>query len=184
MCFEIGQRVAVLDDTLKGVVIAVDADTITLEDEEGMQYHYPSKELVVIHEDQFEISKYTDIAHDSLLQQKISAENTPKKSSFKTDKKEVILEVDLHIHQLVSSTKHLDTYDILNHQLMVAKSKLEFAIRKRIPKLVFIHGVGEGVLKAELLRLLERYALSYQDASYQKYGMGATEVYIPQNYKS
>ena len=58
---------------------------------------------------------------------------------------------------------------------------IEFAIKKRIPKIVFIHGVGEGVLKSELHFLFNNYPVKYYDASYQKYGLGATEVYIYQN---
>jgi len=64
-----------------------------------------------------------------------------------------------------------------------AKRQLEFAITKRIQKVVFIHGVGEGVLKAELESLFRRYEnLKWYDADYQKYGLGATEIYIFQNY--
>jgi len=64
-----------------------------------------------------------------------------------------------------------------------AKRQLEFAMKKRIQKVVFIHGVGEGVLKAELESLFNRYEnLKFYDADYQKYGLGATEVYIFQNY--
>ena len=60
--------------------------------------------------------------------------------------------------------------------------QLEFAITKRIPKVVFVHGVGEGVLKAELDFLLGRYEnVSFYDASYKEYGFGATEVRIHQN---
>ena len=60
-----------------------------------------------------------------------------------------------------------------------------FAIRNRIQKVVFIHGVGEGVLKLELESLVRRYDnLKYYDADFQKYGRGASEVYIFQNASS
>ena len=50
---------------------------------------------------------------------------------------------------------------------------------------VFIHGVGEGVLKLELEYLFSRYDnVKFYDADYQKYGLGATEVYIYQNVAS
>ena len=54
----------------------------------------------------------------------------------------------------------------------------------RISKVVFIHGVGEGVLKSELHYLFSRYPVRFYDASFKKYGLGATEVYIYQNPKS
>ena len=63
-----------------------------------------------------------------------------------------------------------------------AKRQMDFAISKRIQKVVFIHGVGEGVLRAELESLFGRYDnLKFYDADFQKYGRGATEVYFFQN---
>jgi dsDNA-specific endonuclease/ATPase MutS2 len=71
---------------------------------------------------------------------------------------------------------------MLNIQLDTAKNQLEFAIKKRIQKIVFIHGVGEGVLRTELETMLGRYDnLKFYDADYRQYGVGATEVYIFQN---
>lgn len=179
MRLEIGNKVAVLDDVLKGIVIAIDADAITIETEDGMPFKFAKRELVKIEEDQHELSKFSDI-NNPLLNQKIS-DNKPKKSLFTKTKNEVILEVDLHINQLVKSTRGLDNYDMLNLQISTAKRKIEYAISKRISKIVFIHGVGEGVLRAELTSLLNRYPVKYYDASYKKYGLGATEVYIYQN---
>ena len=76
----------------------------------------------------------------------------------------------------------MTNYDMLTLQLDTAKRQLEFAMRKRIQKIVFIHGVGEGVLKMELETLFRRYDnIKYYDADLQKYGYGATEVYIFQN---
>jgi hypothetical protein len=179
MRLEIGNKVAVLDAVLKGVVIAIHGDSITIEAEDGMLFKFSKRELVKIEEDQHELSKFSDI-NNPLLKEKIT-DTRPQKSLFTKTKNEVILEVDLHINQLVKSTRGLDNYDMLNLQLSTAKRKIEYAISKRISKLVFIHGVGEGVLKAELISLLNRYPLKYYDASYKKYGLGATEVYVYQN---
>jgi hypothetical protein len=105
-----------------------------------------ASELVKINKSQHELSKFSDI-NNPLLKEKITTEKT-KKNNFIKDKNEIILEVDLHINQLIKSTRGLDNYDMLNLQLDTAKSKIEFAISKRISKVVFIHGVGEGVLNA------------------------------------
>ena len=112
----------------------------------------------------------------------------PKKRSFIKEKRsrkdEFVLEIDLHIEKLVPSKRGMNNYDILTLQMETAKRQLDFAIKNRMPKVVFIHGVGEGVLKAELDFMLGRYDnISFQDANYQKYGLGATEVYIKQNVK-
>jgi len=70
---------------------------------------------------------------------------------------------------------------MLSLQIETAKRKLDYAVSKKISKIVFIHGRGEGVLKKELEFLLGNYNVKFYDASYQKYGLGATEVYIYQN---
>ena len=179
MRLEIGNKVAVLDDVLKGNVIKIENDVVSIKTDDGMVFNFSEKELVKIEEDQFELSKYSDI-NNPLLKEKANL-NRGKKSVFKKDKNEVILEVDLHINQLTASTKNMDNFDMLNLQLDTAKRKIEFAIQKRISKIVFIHGVGEGVLKSELMRLLDKYPVKFYDASYKKYGLGATEVYVYQN---
>jgi dsDNA-specific endonuclease/ATPase MutS2 len=76
----------------------------------------------------------------------------------------------------------MQKHDILTYQLDTVKRQLAFAMSKNIQRVVFIHGVGEGVLKLELEYLFKQYDnLKYYDANYQKYGLGATEVYIFQN---
>ena len=112
-----------------------------------------------------------------------SAKRKQKKARVK-DRYEPTMEVDLHIHQLVKSYKGMSNHDILTLQLETARKQLDFAIKKRIQKIVFIHGVGEGVLKMELDYLFGRYDnLKFYAANYQKYGLGATEVYVYQNVK-
>lgn len=179
MRLEIGNKVAVLDDVIKGCVTKVEGNIITVKDSEGFLCKYQSSELVKIEVEQQELSKYTDI-NNSLLRDKIQL-NKKKKTLFKKVKNEVVMEVDLHIEKLVKSTRGMDNYDILSVQLDTARHKIEYCIRKRISKIVFVHGVGEGVLKSELESLLKRYPVKFYDASYQKYGLGATEVYVYQN---
>ena len=94
------------------------------------------------------------------------------------------MEVDLHIEKLVDSWRNMTNYDMLTLQLDTARHQLEFAITKGIKRIVFIHGVGEGVLRSELETLFGRYPnVSFYDAEYAKYGTGATEVYIYQKAK-
>ena len=179
MRLEIGQKVAVLDDVLSGIIIAIRGDEVTVEDTDGMQFQFSEKELVRVDKNQDELSKFSDIDNPLLSAKKI--EKTKKKSVFTKQKNETVLEVDLHINQLVKSTRGMDNYDMLSLQIETAKRKIEYAVQKKISKIVFIHGRGEGVLKKELEFLLGNYNVKFYDASYQKYGLGATEVYIYQN---
>ncbi|WP_299525171.1 DNA mismatch repair protein MutS [uncultured Lutibacter sp.] len=186
MEFKVGDTVAVLDDVIKGKVIGVYAHKIVIESEDGFSFDFLPKELVVIRESQRELSKFSDISNESLLEKinlSSGKKNAPKFKTANLNDKLPPMEVDLHIHNLASSTRGMDNYDMLNIQMNEAKHKLEFAIKNRIPKIVFIHGVGQGVLKSELEYLFKNYNVKSYEASFQKYGLGATEVYIYQNSK-
>ena len=182
--FEIGDKVAVLDDDISGVVIKVNNDQISVETTDKFVMTFFVNELVKINNSNELSGFFSTQSLGSVLKDK----EEPKKRSFVKEKRsrkdEFVLEVDLHIEKLVPSKRGMNNYDILTLQMETAKRQLDFAIKNRMPKVVFIHGVGEGVLKAELDFMLGRYeGISFQDANYQKYGLGATEVYIKQNLK-
>ena len=182
--FEIGDKVAVLDDDISGVVIKVQNNEISVETTHNFVMTFFVNELVKINNSNDLNGFFSTQSLSSVLKDK----EEPKKRSFVKEKRsrkdEFVLEVDLHIEKLVPSKRGMSNYDILTLQMETAKRQLDFAIKNRMPKVVFIHGVGEGVLKAELDFMLGRYDnISFQDANYQKYGLGATEVYIKQNVK-
>jgi dsDNA-specific endonuclease/ATPase MutS2 len=182
--FEIGDDVAVLDEAVSGKVIGVNSTEISIESTDGFIMKFNEKELVKVNNSSVLSGFFSSQSLSSVLKDK----EDPKKRSFVKEKKsrkdEFVLEVDLHIEKLVPSKRGMSNYDILTLQMDTAKRQLDFAIKNRMPKLVFIHGVGEGILKAELDFLLGRYdGISFQDANYQKYGLGATEVYIKQQVK-
>lgn len=91
-----------------------------------------------------------------------------------------LLEVDLHIHELIDDTTGLSNKEMLDLQMDHFHEKMEEAIKKQVKKVVFIHGLGNGTLKQELRRELshkfKKYA--FQDASFQEYGYGATMVIL------
>ncbi len=95
-------------------------------------------------------------------------------------KNENEVEVNLHGYALFDSTKGLSNADILNRQLQEVRDTMEKYKRKKGMRIVFIHGKGEGVLRAEVLRELKRHypSCATQDASFQEYGFGATLVTV------
>ena len=181
MCLEIGNKVAVLDDVIKGVVVKINKDEVFIRTDDGMEMSFISSDLVKIGVEQNKISGYSKNDNRFLREKETVDTGRKKKTSFIKNKNEVVMEVDLHIEKLVKSRKGMDNYDILSVQIDTAKRKVEYCIQKKISKIIFIHGVGEGVLKSELHYLLNRYPVKFYDASYQKYGLGATEVYVYQN---
>lgn len=181
MKFSIGDRVAALDEDISGVVVAIKNDQVEVETTDGFLMTYFVNELIKENISNELIGFISREKVSSAIKEKIE----PFKRNFTKEKKskkdEFVLEVDLHIEKLVPSKRGMNNYDILNLQMETAKRQLEFAQKNRIPRIVFIHGVGEGVLKAELDFLLGRYDhITFQEANYQKYGLGATEVYFIQ----
>ena len=178
--FNRGDKVAVVDDAINGIITFVEDGMISIETEDGFVMKYAENELVKIDIEQSEIAK--SVVVDMSTSYKEDYTKGKNKIKFKSKKDGVPpMEVDLHIDKLIKSTRGMDKYDMLTLQMDTAKHKLEFAIRNRIPRIVFIHGVGQGVLKQELNYLFNNYNVNTQEASYQKYGLGATEVYINQN---
>lgn len=180
--FKPGDEVTVLDDSFTGRVKGYKNGRVLIETAEGFTLEFEEKELVKINNSNELKSLFSTHSLSQILKEK----ELPKKRSFVKEKRskkdDFVLEVDLHIEKLVPNKRGMSNYDILTLQSDTAKRQLEFAIKNRMPKVVFIHGVGEGILKAELDFMLGRYeGITFRDADYQKYGLGATEVYIKQN---
>lgn len=90
-----------------------------------------------------------------------------------------IVEVDLHIHELLDTTAGLSNSDMLEVQLKEFRRVMDENIRNKGCRIVFIHGKGEGVLRNALLKELKKYPrCEAQDASFREYGFGATQVTI------
>ncbi len=175
--FYIGDRVLVIDDDLSGVVASAKAEQITITTADDIDLTFHESELIL--DQRLKVSAVIPKEEPDAKQPKRRIQSR-KKAAFIP-----AVEVDLHIHNLTDKQQGMDNYDMLNLQIDTARDKIEWAHRSNIPKLVFIHGVGEGVLRQELEFLFDRYDyLKYYDADFQKYGKGATEVYLFQNPKN
>jgi len=176
--FKAGDRVQLLDELTSGIVILVTPEIVKFRTPEGFVLEAEQGHLVLLPRDE------TSLFGNSDFSAVLKASDTKPSGASKPRRRQKYVppvEVDLHIEKLVPSVRGLNTIDILNCQLDAARGQLEFALRKRIQRIVFIHGVGQGVLKEELRTLFRRYeGLEVNDADPRKYGMGATEVYITQ----
>lgn len=96
------------------------------------------------------------------------------------NRKNDIIEVDLHINELLDNTKGMGRAEMLNHQIDEFRKVMDANLRNHGQKIVFIHGKGEGVLRQALLKELNhRYkGHDVSDASFREYGFGATQVVI------
>lgn len=94
--------------------------------------------------------------------------------------KDDVLVVDLHADALLDTTAGMSHVDILNYQVSKFKEVLDSYKNQKGKKIVFIHGKGEGVLRHAIINALNYQYKNYryQDASFQEYGYGATQVTI------
>jgi hypothetical protein len=150
-----------------------------------------------------QVALVTELTAKSLIEEKLSKENLKsleekikpetkinterpvrKNPSFLDKHKidDLIAEVDLHIGELVENFTNLEKNDLLNIQLDYFRKCMNQAEKEKLSKVIFIHGIGNGKLKTELIKILEgTTGITFYDASYARYGMGATEVNFYRN---
>ena len=116
----------------------------------------------------------------TVLLQKKDLEKPRSQSVVKRGIQDGIIEIDLHINELLDDARGMSNAEILTYQLDKFREEMEKHKTKREQKIVFIHGKGDGVLRKALLDELKRKysACRHQDASFQEYGFGATMVTI------
>ena len=91
-------------------------------------------------------------------------------------------EVDLHIHELVEDQSNLQKSEILEFQKNYFLRCLDSAVQHNFLNVIFIHGVGNGVLRDVLIDQLKKTeGIEFFDAPMINYGVGALEVRIPHN---
>src|SRR5690554_706649 len=117
---------------------------------------------------------------EQAIKEKRRAGRPARRQRIEKPKKDPIIEVDLHINQLLDTTAGMDNTAILEYQLKVFNDTMKGHLRRKHQKIVFIHGKGDGVLRNALVKELKKNYPScyYQDASFQEYGYGATMVTI------
>ena len=130
----------------------------------------PAKQVYVSAED----------LQDALMKKKTVEHPSAPRTIVKRGGKNEIIEVDLHIGELLDDTHGMSNREMLNYQLDKFREVMEQYKNKREQRIVFIHGKGDGVLRKALLDEMKRKysACKTQDASFQEYGFGATTVTI------
>jgi DNA-nicking Smr family endonuclease len=192
MEFKVGDKVRFLNDQGEGKILSFPrTDWALVEDETGFSYEHPLHELVAVTNWRVEWKGYEKVQPDisEMLERNIDPELTKKADSeFKllyknreasgARRKGETMEVDLHIHELTERHEHMENAQIVQIQLEHFERMLRIAEEKKVPRVIFIHGVGQGVLRAEIRKLISQYYpnATFMDASYSEYGYGATEV--------
>lgn len=193
MKFKVGDKVRFLDEVGEAVIKKIiDDDLVVVEDDSGFDYQYQAKGLMLANNRMEEYDAYDKVtpSEREIIDKNIDAEkvkvadkdfqNKYKSLEETYHKTADFMEVDLHIHELVDSETGMDATAKLELQIEHFERMLKNAERDRIRRIVFIHGVGEGVLRQKIRELLRMYYpnMTFHDADYRRYGYGATEIRI------
>lgn len=170
---KVGDLVSIIDENSRARVSAIlPRGRVVLEDLDGFELEYLESELIRIEED-----------HDHLYEKSVektgyNKDHISKKKNPVKHKRDVV-EVDLHIEELVDDHRGWSNAEILLFQLEKFEKVLSAAFQTRKRKMIVIHGRGDGVLRFEIRKKLEDYpGVEVHDGSYKNYGQGATEIIL------
>ena len=193
MSFKAGDRIKFLNEIGQGVILKLEKNNMAvIMSDDGFEYVLNVSEIV---------GEGKSVTDQKLITSKLSEFNTndpkkgivfknsndkPKISDFIalsrkkwTSRNKDFVEIDLHIEELIEKPAFLSDGEKLNYQLNFARTCLNEAYEGRIKRIVFIHGVGSGILRHELRKWLSNIQdVEFFNADYKMYGIGATEVRI------
>jgi hypothetical protein len=169
---EIGDSVSFVNETGFGFVSEIKSNGMVLvADEDGFEREYPLKELILK-------DSSDSITYEKSFSDHIDKDRKRRKSKAVVHTKDLI-EVDLHIEELVDDHRGWSNAEILIYQIEKFEKVLNKAFQIGTKKIIVVHGRGDGVLRYEIRRKLRDYpGIEVYDASYKNYGQGATEILL------
>lgn len=165
MKFKIGDKISFLNQEEKGIITNILSNfRVLVTNEDGFEISVSIDEIVPI------ADKSAYKVDSKIIKSKEEKEVKPPKLA-----KGEIWEVDLHLREELDTLK--SDHEKLLAQLKYFRRCMDAAIAHRIKKIIFIHGVGKGTLKQEVIHALKKFErVRHYDAPYKKYGFGAMVV--------
>ena len=183
-----GNRVKLINENFEGVISKIlPQKRLIVTCMDGFDYEVSINDVIIIGEDNSHLYAIDDTELSKktadIIKGVVTSNNSKgilskylNKSKFAVGN---TLEIDLHLEQLVDHPEGLDDWQRIHTQIQHVKNCLSAAMDKNIKKIVFIHGVGTGVLKTELHNYLSSFNyLAVSEADFREYGSGATLVII------
>ena len=169
--FKIGDKISFLNEKGTGIIMNILSNhRLLVKNEGGFEIPVSINEIVPLAN---KSSYKMDVKKDAKwMDQKQEHEMSPPKLA-----EGEVWEVDLHLDALIDQYDKKNDHEKLRLQLKHFKKCMDSAIAHRIKKMVFIHGVGKGTLRQEIIHALKSYdRIQHFDAPFRKYGYGALTV--------
>lgn len=167
MQFAIGDRVLFKKEKHEGEIIRINSSDKVVVLSSGFEMNVSIKDLVKVEEGTNKAISYGKhfFSKDS---------SVGKARSYKKEKSQNIVKVDLHIELLSKDYHAMENFEIVQIQLNECRSRINKALNSKVTKLEIIHGIGEGILKNEVHAILRDYNLRF----YITQDGGSTEVFL------
>ena len=193
--FKIGDLVKFLNDVGTATVLRVEGDVVIVEDEDGFERSVERAELMDAGDRDQDEKKYGNKLPDvaQLLTQEVGERRMKElqrdfevryqhAQATSMSRRDAHMEVDLHIHELVDDQRGLADGAKLAIQMAHFDRMMDIAKREKLRRIVFIHGVGQGVLRHQIRTALDQHHpdCNYREGDPRRYGSGATEVWLGQ----
>lgn len=159
-----GMHVTLMDSNDRGVIKHVRKDCVEIELDSGFVIPVGFHDFIV-----------NDAQKDRKLRQSVGSSKSKPAAEKKLSFTNKAFEIDLHIEALPGGLGVAKGQE-LPYQLEYFHRTLRSQLKHRGSRIIFVHGVGDGVLKAAIREELDTvYAIS---CSWVPYGDGATAVTI------
>ena len=190
-----GDLVKFLNDVGTATVLRVEGNVVIVEDEDGFERSVERTELMDAGDRDQDEKKYGNKLPDvaQLLTQEVGERRMKElqrdfevryqnAQATSMSRRDAHMEVDLHIHELVDDQRGLADGTKLAIQMAHFDRMMDIAKREKLRRIVFIHGVGQGVLRHQIRTALDQHHpdCNYREGDPRRYGSGATEVWLGQ----
>lgn len=138
-----GQKVVLMDSDLRGRIVSL-GRTVGIELEDGLTVQAAYGEFAVTDEEELSALKHS----------KVKARKTPAPAGRLSKPSSGILSVDLHI-EAIPGGNSIPKGQQLEFQMATFKRIIRENLSHRGMKICFIHGVGDGILKAAIRKELD-----------------------------
>ena len=139
---KVGQKVVLMDADLRGKIISL-GKTVGIELEDGLCIKVAYGEFAVTSESELKALKLTSVK---------SKEKTPKKKQ--TSHSSNAISIDLHI-EAIPGGNNIPKGQQLQFQMDTFRRIIRENANRRGMKITFIHGIGDGILKAAIRKELD-----------------------------
>ena len=156
MSFFIGDTVLFKSEDQHGIITKLNSPyKVTVKTSDGFEVLVSIDDLVRIEEGTNHPDAYGSNFHIKDFPKTINKSNKDK------TKDNLSIKIDLHIELLTTHFNQMSNFEIVKLQLDFCHKKINEFMNSKYHTLIIVHGIGSGLLKREVHKLLNNYQLRF-----------------------